>query len=366
MTSPFPPRLRGILLGLPFLFLLTAIVGHFTGYLVESRSRVFELFVILFLTSPHGVFSLPMLGLPEFRQMIRARTNGSTIKFWLPVGVAFFLGLVMYTAAQESRPAGENATIVAQLLIELIAYEHGIKQIFGISLVYNSRLRREGALDQSQLAALARSETLERRLFTVFAPTYLVFRTCDLLKYVDGHSFISSFLAKVVIFPRVFTILLGAAILLNVILLVRKTRDWERLVYTGRMSLFMGAAAGLPTAFMNGSLLASHASEYMGVYGTLQRNSRAPWGRKIALIMGTVTLTGVLLPLVYLSHSIRPPEVALGLAIVPWLPLLHALSAVEGGLAFTHYYLDRQFFRARYAAVREHVMPLFQSNKTAA
>jgi len=357
--------MRLLLLGLPFLFLTTAIAGQSFDFLVDSRSRAFELFVILFLTSPHGIFTIPLIGLPEIRAMIQERTGGQPAKFWLPVAGIFALGLVMYTLAQESMPAGQGVTVLAQLAIELIAYEHGIKQILGLCLIYNSRLRREGNVDQKTLADLVRSEKRERLLLAVFGPTYLLFRTFDLMRFLEPGSRWSEIVSTAFLVPKTATILLGAAIFVNVLLMTRKTRDWEKLFYIGRISLFVGAASGLPDSFMNGSLLAAHATEYLGVYGTLQGNSKTPMTRKTLLFATGIMLSAVLIAFAWLNHKIVPDSM-LGLSIAPWLPVLHAFAAIEGGIAFMHYYLDRQFFRARYGAVRDHVMPLFATIKKAA
>lgn len=365
MTSPFPNRARIFLLGLPLTLFAIAVLGDATGLLADTRSHAFELFVILFATSPHGIFSLPMVRLPEVRDMIFERTGGQTWKFWVPAGLCFLFGLFLFLAAQSSMPVGANALIVSQLLLALLAYHHGIKQILGISLVYNSRLRREGNLGDEALASLARSEKRERWAFHFFAPLWCVYLACELLQFVEGRPDVSGPARAFIDYPRWAVVGVIAFLLVNTAwTVIRRTKDFEKLIYFGRLTLFAGMALGLPYIFMNGALLCSHATEYLGVYGTLQGNSRTESGRKSVLIAGGVAMTAILAPLVYLNHAL-PSDEAVSAAFQPWLPLLRAMATIEGGLALLHYYLDRQIFRARIPAVRHHVIRLFQPARKA-
>ncbi|MEK7356443.1 MAG: hypothetical protein AAB250_08335, partial [Bdellovibrionota bacterium] len=254
--------------------------------------------------------------------------------------------------------------ILAQLILEVFGYHHGIKQMLGIALLYNSRLRKEGALSAEKTSLLDRVEWADRILFGLFLPTFLLLRATEILMSIEGQPLLHSFVESGLQGSRVLTLVFGGLLVANAFRHARAFADYEKLAYYGRFSLFGLVALGPFPAFMSACLLASHGSEYFGIYDRAQSNSTAPGAQKRTAFWIALAGCTCMVPFVFINHM---PDLhafldrrALALPFV-----LKILASIEGGLDFTHYWIDRQMFRMRIPAVRRHIAPLLNGRRAA-
>lgn len=349
LSSPFTARFKPLVLFAPaFLFVLAVIDAIFAG--PSTRTHAFELLVIIFATAPHIVLTIPLAGHPEVTRMIRERTNGRPWLFWRAVPVAFAIGISLFAIAESSLSVGEDGLVVARLLLEVLAFHHGLRQMSGIAMLYNSRLKRERELSPASLARMNGIQKFERLVFYQLTIFFCLFRAVDLL--TAAHAFLP--VARVLAFVPCL-LLLGSAVRTWQLF-----RDTEKLVYFSRLVVIGLIVCGVFSTFLAPCFLAFHAIEYFGVYDRIRSRSQATpaeRNRIFWLAVGSVALT---LPLYFVNH-VDGLEFFLGAGsnsiLIPIA--LKSLASIEGGCDFVHYWLDRQIFRMRIMEVRKHVAPLF-------
>lgn len=357
MDSPFSKRFRFLILVSPLVFIAIALLDRALSDPPASRDHVFELFVIMLATMPHLVFTLFLTRLPEVGAMVEERFGPRERFFWAAAFAAFAIGFVTFLTGQGFLSSDANALVFARVAIEVLAFHHGIRQNFGVSMLYNARLREQSTLSEADLVTLAESEVRERFLNTGFLYSFCSFRALDIVGAFGTQPMLAKLAAQGAMIPRVLAAGFGLLLIAHVVRHSRRFGDPEKLIYFGRYALFGLALAGVFPVFMAASLLAVHAIEYFGVYDRMLSNSKAiPATKRRHVVFGVVTCLA-LLPLIFINHVgdtgfMSGPGALVFPLVVKWL------AAVEGGLDFSHYFLDRQIFRMRQASVRLHVAPL--------
>jgi hypothetical protein len=224
--------------------------------------------------------------------------------------------------------------------VKFFPIHHGLKQISGISLIYNQKLKLAISDDQKTIKFMA-CERREKNLF-FFLILSLVFAPLGSILF-PGNLYASSclpFLGGVFVFAIIWNSMRYPYVEKS-----NKTYFLMRLLfYPLSQYTFFGF-------FFTG---ATHGTEYLGVYHKMYMSSKVKGLRSlIALIILTAVVVILLVANPYQGlHWLLVQHFPSQIGVIKWL------AAMTVSLTFMHYYLDRCLFKMREPIVRDNIGPL--------
>jgi hypothetical protein len=307
---------------------------------------------ILFLNSIHVILTLAMLiHMPEFRELVSSKTNGSPRRFWYKV-VAIFLSLLAFFCCVEKgglldiHGFRHNSPWVMIGTLSILAFRflpaahHNISQIKGFSLAYNFQLRKErggGAL----------GEKSERLLFHVFTLSICVVILVVVYRKFYNEDF--HIAAPTLYYSAIAMSLLAAAwIMLNSLHVVRHCPN--KFLYLARIWLWPMTPFSIAAST---GIKAMHGIEYLFLFINFNNTSAMEPGLKGRALMVTVAMFAVTVFVALGSYFFLFPLRSFTNNKAGFF-----INAFMLALIYTHYYLDRFIFRMSQSENRKTIGPL--------
>ena len=265
---------------------------------------------------------------------------------WFAVflGIIITFGFILYRG-QDSDELGIAPWIKA--LLQFFPFHHGVKQIAGISVIYNQKIKKTVEDDKALLVKLSGCERVEKTLFLLFLVSLSSTLVTNILlpesSWLNralpslGSFFILGILGNSLRFPHVHQ--------------SNKTYFLTRLLFYPLAQF---------TIFATFFIAATHGTEYLAIYLKMYKNSKVSGGhalRWILIFSALVVLLFVTSPFQGLNWWVAPY-----FSTQKWI--LNGMATLSISITFMHYYLDRQLYRMSDPLIRDNIGPLLVRDQT--
>jgi hypothetical protein len=340
-TTIFSPKREFILVAFPFLILILVLaeISLAIKFSALGKNVLFFLANIIFLNTIHFIFTFHLaFTVPAYREVLRKNYGR------LGLVALFFIG-IMFIALRAIEPhlAG-NFGLIVSLCTFLFAAHHGIKQSFGISLVYNNIARRENSLSQKELNLLESYERRERRyIYILLGLTALNF---VLTAWLDLSS------KSVIILSCVLaaaTILISSHII-SLYWNLGSGRFRVKSVFLTRFLLlaptYFSVTAGI-------GLSAIHGMEYFYFYRRIRGHTKSESRSAPLFLKGVVALLAILVLVgAFLTPTNGGVPGLLGWDYLSENIWIRIAIITTSGLGLFHFYLDAILFAMKRPDIR--------------
>ena len=319
-----------------FIVSLIFTFGGSLGHLLETDHLLDWIFFfssIFFLGVIHNVFTLFLIFyLPEIRGMTEGKMRAEGPMFIYQILGIFFASMPIFYFGFLTAPP------IAQKLVgtgfAVLAYHHSLKQIYGLSLMYDRGLKKtyqrtERNLYRAQVFVLAVS-----LLLLIFVPK------------VCSTAFVRLAFAGALLFCPLAIIWIS--------LQQPQARRSNRTLYLSRL-VVLPLAVVWPIMAMGGAY--THGIEYLFVVRHMSRVSKFKMNlaASVFLVLSSLLVAALILP-----NPIRGLRWVVT-ANKNWSKvILDVLASLSLSITILHYYLDRVYFRMTDPFVRSHVGPLLE------
>jgi hypothetical protein len=332
------------------------ILGRFNiGF--EINDSALMLSGLIFVDSIHIMFTFVLLAsLPELQQWARnpeTRERRGWLKGLGPTArsiiITLALGAVIYFMKVSPATSTLKGMATTLLFLELLGpAQHTMAQMKGISLCYNSSLRRRFEFSDAEKAQAAKCERLERFFFTsllwgevmywiptIFELDKIELPVVDDIAYAGGAIAVAS----------------AAAIIVNAYYYPRHEES-RKLAFIARVMLF---PLKMLTTIGGIALRAAHGTEYLVIFRRMVKGSRITDAKRKRIFWTTIGLS-----LLYtIPFCLTWPQ---GFGQLTGMTISERLLAwaIFGTfiLRFLHYYVDSILYRMSDAPTRAAVSPL--------
>jgi hypothetical protein len=304
----------------------------------------------LFLNTTHTAFTYHILFFfPEAQSWFNGQSEKEKWLLWtrwslIFLGICIFWGFLLFRT-QDTDELGIAPWVKA--LLQFFPFHHGVKQIAGISVIYNQKLKQTVENDEVLLDKIKVCEKREKAFFFLF----LVCLSTTLFTNIIlpgnvwlnralptlGSLFILAILGNSLKFPNVHK--------------SNKTYFLTRLLFYP-LSNF--------TFFATFFIAATHGTEYLAIYLKMYKNSKVTGVQSLRWIL---ILTAFVVFLFLVS-----PFQGLNWLIAPYFAsqiwIINGMATLSISIIFMHYFLDRQLYRMSDPLVKDNIGPLLIRDQT--
>ena len=319
---------------LPFLLLALASIDAILNWNYDLTTLVPRIIVdILLLNVTHNAFTYIMIfNLPEMRRWITQNNTRNPNKFWrqillLNIGLAVFFFILFCTMDSQL------TKFSLYFMLIFIPTHHALSQTFGLSLLYNQKIK-----DETNAKGIRRRENVERFLLLLLLG--IIFITTILIGFTKASDFhfleIENvlFLLKWSVAVTAFTLALNMFFYPSVIRL-------KKAIYSARYILW-GLVYFTHWGVWGAQVV--HGMEYTFVTRKMMSSSKDGAWKRIGVIAVVFVVAFAFFREFFAAAMNQGQTVSLELKIV---------ASISMALSYSHYYLDRKIFQFRYAINRE-------------
>ena len=297
------------------------------------------------------ILSVPELQAWSSADQARARSGWMKgLSLWsraLLVGLALASVLWFLKVSSFTVPLAGIASL--WLFFELMGpAQHTVAQMKGISLCYNSAIRRRIKLSDAEVKIAQKNERIERVLFNFLLAGEVLFWIPEI--FVKDQIHIPG-IQHLHILGGAFTVVSAVGIVINSLFYPHQSKS-HKFSFLLRVLLF-------PLKMLNivGGIFvrAAHGTEYLMMYRQMVKGSKTPHVQK-----SKIFLTSILVSLAYLipyligwNHNVRQFT---GFDASDTLIVAALIGTFV--IRFVHYYLDSVLFKMSDLHTRMHVAPL--------
>jgi len=333
------------------------------GYAFQITDLPVLLSTLLFLDSVHILFTFTlMLSSPELRAWnaapgARAKTGWMKgLSPWARTFViAIALGIVIYLLKAAPYVSTLKGMATMWLFLELLGpAHHTLAQMRGISLVYNSTLKKNIEFSASEKTQALRCEKLERLFFnlllageifywipTIFGMDKLEVPGMDTIRFVGGILAVGS----------------ATALVVNSLYFPHQEKS-RKFAFIFRVLLFPLKMLSIVGGIF---VRAAHGTEYLIIFRKMAKSSNMPKPKKKHLFMMTIGVSlAYLIPYVLTWPNVVKDVIGYSVSD----SIFAAAIVGTFTLRFTHYYLDAVMFKMSDPTTRLAVSPLLASNQS--
>lgn len=321
-----------ISIALPLLFIVGSAVFLATGVDKSPAHNTMPYLILAIFGSGHTILTYVFLSLTqEGRQLSMDHYKQSKKLVALALTIAILL--VLYFLFSKDRPDSILIQLGKVLLLGLFA-QHALRQILGLSLLYNRRIEVASESDRIRARAL---ETTERRLFALMCVTWIV--QIYAFTYANNR-----------LLPYTTCVLTAL-----VVWIWHVSRNYPH-AHRSNKSLFLLRLCLFPLAlhspFALLGIFVVHGVEYYQlIFGMLRKSSAAGAWR----IMGAAAIvSAVIYPAFHFAPIFESQFPA---------SLIFALLATTGIIDHFHYFADGVIFRFSNPAVRRNLQHLVSADR---
>ncbi|MES2854461.1 MAG: hypothetical protein V4692_01305 [Bdellovibrionota bacterium] len=314
---------------------ITEVAGGFSFFHGMSTGVFYFLADIVFLHLIHTSFSFNMLiRYPEFRAWRFDYGSGNPVRVWWRwLAFALFLFAFFYTSPSFQENKGLFIAIV--LVTASIRVQHGITQTRGMAALYDRVLDRSTALD----SAARRERFLFNGIFFFMLPHVFV---CAPPLEVNVLPFSKETIWAIRTVCVVMCTIFVIGLLVNAWFTDHRTRT-SKIPFLLRMFVVPLSFYSVTAIF---AFSAVHGIEYFFVtrkiaQATNREPSRFGW---ITYVAPALVIAAVFAPIYFIKEHPR------------WL------FAFATMISYVHFFMDKELFRFRHTASREHISPLLRAS----
>lgn len=330
----------------PILLIFVCLLEVFLQWTFEPKTRIWGRMIgnIILLNTPHTAMTYSMLfSLPEVKHWISGKTGNRPFLFWREILGTLFLLFLFFGVFWKLIPAPDvvyNSTfyLFVFLLDITVLQHHANSQSFGLSMIYNQKIRSSYNFTESELHISRRLEKIERQLFRAMVGITFLTMFCVRMTefgYLSNENFAP---VRNTLFIIGFIV---ASFLLFIAFRFPRAKQSNKPIFMLRSFVW---------PFISLSYLADlsqraiHGIEYTFVYRRMMRNSKLEKEKRRA----ATAITFALLSMVILIGLFSRQAGMLGLLYTGRAPFVFELLLVLNfSLQFLHCYIDGRLWRMR-------------------
>jgi hypothetical protein len=329
------------------MFFLVAGIALIFKNPVASETELIWSFITayLFFDSTHVLFTFIFLfTLPEAKNLFRDSLKSR--RTWIFTSLFLCVFLPLFFVLKRHNFIGPWAVDILFTIPLFLFARHSIRQIFGISMLYN--VQAQYFLDRSERERIASVEKRERKLLGFFVAAWVLYVFCKQTSLKVFH------LESIPLYAALF--LLG--IFFCMLTQYRGVLWRNKKIYLVRLLLF-------PLAFFSPlgmmGVAAVHGTEYLFVVWNLI--SKSVIGRK-RLLMSLLPITATLILAPRVLQDFSETDFYTAKFYENWSHLSkEIIFVVYMTVQYLHYYVDGLLFRLKDPLVQKHMGPLLGIKK---